>query len=110
MRERKIQRRVRPQHPGAILRGMLEELATDGGGHSRSLTQTELAKRLGVSRRAVSELIRERRNMTADMAIRLSRVFRTTPDIWLNLQKAVDLWDASQANKNKYAKLKPIAA
>lgn len=110
MQERKIQRKVRPQHPGAILRGMLEELATDGGGHSRSLTQTELANRLGVSRRAVSELIHERRNMTADMAIRLSRVFRTTPDIWLNLQKAVDLWDASQANKNKYAKLKPIAA
>ncbi|HSO73925.1 MAG TPA: HigA family addiction module antitoxin, partial [Blastocatellia bacterium] len=70
----------------------------------------ELAKRLGVPRRLVNELIHERRTMTADMAIRLSRVFRTTPDIWLNLQKAVDLWDASQANKNKYAKLKPIAA
>ena len=110
MQERKIRRRVRPQHPGAILRSMLEELATDGGGHSRSLTQTELAKRLGVSRRAVNDLIHERRNMTADMAIRLSRVFGTTPDIWLNLQKAVDLWDASRANKNKYAKLKPIAA
>ena len=110
MQERKIQRRVRPQPPGAILRGMLEELATDGGGQSRALTQTELAKRLGVSRRAVNELIHERRNMTADMAIRLSRVLGTTPDIWLNLQKAVDLWDASQANKNKYAKLKPIAA
>jgi addiction module HigA family antidote len=89
---------------------MLEELATDSGGHIQSLTQTELANRLGVSRRAVNELMRERRSMTADMAIRLSRVFRTTPDIWLNLQKAVDLWDASRANKNKYAKLKPIAA
>lgn len=107
---KKDQRRVRPQHPGAILRSMLEELAIDGGGHSRSLTQTELAKRLGVSRRAVNDLIHERRNMTAVMAIRLSRVFGTTPDIWLNLQKAVDLWDASRANKNKYAKLKPIAA
>ena len=89
---------------------MLDELATDGGGDFQSLTQTELAKRLGVSRRAVNELIHEGRNMTADMAIRLSRVFSTTPDIWLNLQKAVDLWDASRANKNKYAKLKPIAA
>jgi addiction module HigA family antidote len=110
MQERKIQRKVRPQHPGAILRRMLEELATDSGGHIQSLTQTELANRLGVSRRAVNELMRERRSMTADMAIRLSRVFRTTPDIWLNLQKAVDLWDATRANKNKYSKLKPIAA
>ena len=42
--------------------------------------------------------------MTADMAIRLSRVFKTTPDIWMNLQKAVELRDAAQANKNQYAK------
>ena len=75
MQERKTQRRVRPQHPGAILKGMLEELATDGDGHPRSITQTELAKRLGVSRRVVNELIHERRIMTADMAMRLSRGF-----------------------------------
>lgn len=110
MRERNIQRKVRPTHPAAILRGMLEELATDSGGQSASLTQKELAKRLGVSQHAASELIQERRTMTADMAIRLSRVFKTTPDIWMNLQKAVDLWDAAQANKNQYAKLSPIAA
>lgn len=108
MQVRNTQRKVRPTHPGAILRNMLEELAEDG--QSSSLTQKELAKRLGVSPRAVNELMRERRNMTADMAIRLSRVFQTTPDIWMNLQKAVDLWDASQANKRDYAKLRPIAA
>ena len=109
MQERNIQRKVRPTHPGAILRDMLEELAVDGG-ELAPLTQKELAKRLGVSARAVNELIHERRAMTADMAIRLSRVFKTTPDIWMNLQKAVDLWDAAQANKNQYAKLRPIAA
>ena len=70
---------------------MLEELTTDGSEQFASLTQKELAKRLGVSRRTLSELIHERRTMTADMAIRLSRVFKTTPDIWMNLQKAVDL-------------------
>jgi len=105
-----IQRKVRPTHPGAILRNMLAELALDGAGHFTGLTQKELAQRLGVSRRVISELMHERRAMTADMSIRLSRVFRTTPDIWMNLQKAVDLWDAGQANKNQYAKLRPIAA
>jgi addiction module HigA family antidote len=110
MQERNTQRKVRPTHPGMILRNMLEELATDGGDSFSSLTQKELAKRLGVSRRIVNELINERRDMTADMAIRLSRVFKTTPDIWMNLQKAVDLWDAARANKNQYAKLRPIAA
>lgn len=110
MQEKSIQRKVRPTHPGAILRNMLEELATDGGNQLPSLTQKELAKRLGVSRRTVNELINERRDMTADTAIRLSRVFKTTPDIWMNLQKAVDLWDAARANKSQYAKLRPIAA
>jgi addiction module HigA family antidote len=89
---------------------MLDELAANEIDRSRSLSQKALAKRLGVSQRAVTELMRERRSMTADMAIRLSRVFKTTPDIWMNLQKAVDLWDAGQANKSDYAKLRPIAA
>jgi addiction module HigA family antidote len=110
MQERDIQRKVRPTHPGAVLRNMLEELASDESDRSRPLTQKALAKRLGVSQRTVNELMRERRGMTADMAIRLSRVFKTTPDIWMNLQKAVDLWDAAQANKGDYAKLRPIAA
>jgi addiction module HigA family antidote len=89
---------------------MLTELAEEENGHLSTLSQKELAKRLGVSTRVFSDLIRERRNMTADLAIRLSRVFKTTPDIWMNLQKAVDLWDAAQANKNQYAKLRPLAA
>jgi addiction module HigA family antidote len=89
---------------------MLEELAADGSDSFSSLTQKELAKCLGLSRRRVNELINERRDVTADTAIRLSRVFKTTPDIWMNLQKAVDLWDAAKSNKNDYAKLKPIAA
>jgi len=109
MQEKSIQRKVRPTHPGAILRNMLEELADNGSAYPR-MTRVELAKRLGVSRSTVSQLIHERRSMTADMAIRLSRVFKTTPDIWMNLQKAVDLWDAARANKNQYSKLRPIAA
>jgi addiction module HigA family antidote len=89
---------------------MLDELAAEGNREAAALTQKDLARRLGVSRRLVNDLIHERRAMTADMAIRLSRVFKTTPDIWMNLQKAVDLWDAGEANKNQYAKLRPIAA
>lgn len=110
MQNRTIQRKVRPSHPGAVLRNMLEELAEEANGQSASISPKVLAKRLGVSQRAVTELINEHRAMTADMAIRLSKVFKSTPDIWMNLQKAVDLWDATRANKNQYAKLRPIAA
>src|SRR5262249_54115149 len=99
MPERSIQRKVRPSHPGVILRNMLEELSDEENGRIASLSHKELAKRLGVSQRSVSDLIHERRAMTADLAIRLSCVFKTTPDIWMNLQKAVDLWDAAHANK-----------
>lgn len=106
----KVQRKVRPTHPGVVLRNMLEELAVEENGARASVSRKELAKRLGVSQRAITDLLRERRAMNADMAIRLSRVFKTTPDIWMNLQQAVDLWDAAQANKNQYAKLRPLAA
>lgn len=74
MQERNIQRKVQPTHPGVILRNMLDELAAEGSDQLASLTQKKLAKRLGLSQRAVSELMRERRTMTADMAIRLSRM------------------------------------
>lgn len=110
MQEKIIQRRLRPTHPGVVLRNMLSELAAEGSEEFQALTPKELARRLGVSQRTVTDLLRARRSMTADMAIRLSRVLNTTPDIWMNLQKAVDLWDASQANRRDYAKLRPIAA
>ena len=90
----------RPTHPGELLR---EETLPAAG-----LTQSELAALLGVSRRAVSELVHERRAVTPDLAHRLSRVFNTTPEFWLRLQQAVDIWDALQANHQEYDRLKPF--
>jgi addiction module HigA family antidote len=95
-----LRTRLRPMHPGELLR---EEILPASG-----ITQTELAKRLGVSRRTVSEVIHERRPLTSDMAHRLSRVFGTTPDFWMNLQQSVDLWEALETNKKEYNRIKPI--
>ena len=89
----------RPTHPGELLR---EETLPAAG-----LTQSQLAARLGVSRRIVSDLIHERRPVTPDLAHRLSRLFNTTPEFWLRLQQAVDIWDAWQANRREYDRLKP---
>jgi len=90
----------RPTHPGELLR---EETLPSAG-----LTQSEFAARLGVSRRTVGDLVRERRSVTPDLALRLSRVFNTTPEFWLRLQQAVDIWDALQANQKEYERLKPL--
>ena len=59
-----------------------------------NLTVTALAERLGVSRKTVSAIVNGRAPISLDMALRLSRAFSNTPDVWLNMQRNVDLWDA----------------
>jgi addiction module HigA family antidote len=93
-------RKRRPTHPGELLR---EEILP--GAH---ITQGELAKRMGVSRRTVNEICQERRGVSADMAHRLARVLNTSPDVWMNMQAAVDVWDALDANGKDYQKIKPL--
>src|ERR1041385_8913388 len=95
-----ITRNRRPTHPGAILR---EDILPDAG-----INQTELANMMGVSRRAVNELCQERRGVSTDMAHRLARVFGNSPEFWLRMQQAVDIWDTLEANKREYEKIKPL--
>lgn len=59
------------------------------------LTQQRLADAMGVSFQRVNELLNGKRSVTVDTALRLGRVFRTSPELWLNLQRSVDLWDAT---------------
>ena len=61
------------------------------------LTQTELAKAMGVPRRLVNELCRDRRSVTVQTALILARVFGNTADFWLNVQKRNDLWLAKNS-------------
>lgn len=89
-----------PTHPGELLR---EEIMP-----AARLTQEELARRLGVSRRTINEIVGEKRSVSADMAHRLARFFDTTPELWLGLQQDVDLWKARQAADQEYAKIKPL--
>jgi addiction module HigA family antidote len=60
------------------------------------LTVAGLAGALRVSRQTVNELIRERRAVSPEMALRLSRLFDNSAEFWLNAQRAVDLWDAAR--------------
>lgn len=93
-------RKRRPSHPGAVLNDFLP----DAG-----LTQTDLARLTGVSRRTINEIIHERRPVTVDMALRLAHVFNTTPQFWLNMQREVDIWHALEAHKVDYERIKRSA-
>jgi addiction module HigA family antidote len=92
----------RPTHPGEMLR---EDFLSDYG-----LTVAGLAESLGVSRQTVNELLRERRAVSPEMALRRSRLFGNSPEFWLNAQRAVDLWDAAQAIKSDVDRIKPLSA
>ena len=92
----------RPTHPGEMLR---EDFLPD-----YDLTVAALAEAVGVSRQSVNELLRERRAVSPDMALRLARLFGNTPEFWLNAQRAVDLWDTAEAIKKDVSRIKPLSA
>lgn len=90
----------RPLTPGSVLReDFLEPL---------DLTQGKAAAALGIDRTSLNELLNGRRNMTTEMALRLSHAFCTSPQYWLNLQIAVDLFDAQQSDVAAEIECRPV--
>jgi addiction module HigA family antidote len=92
----------RPTHPGEMLR---EDFLPD-----YELTVSGLAEAIGVSRQSVNELLRERRAISPEMALRLSRLFGNSPEFWLNAQRAVDLWEAGKAIRKDVSRIRPLSA
>ena len=76
------------------------------------LTQTVLAKAMGVQRKHVNELCNGRRAVTAPTALILARVFGNSPDFWLNVQRRNDIWDAmhSPRERERIRRARPIGA
>ena len=95
-------RKIRPTHPGEMLR---EDFMPDYG-----LLVSGIARALGVSRQTVNELLRERRAVSPEMALRLSRLFGNTAEFWLNAQRAVDLWEAARTIRGKIERISPLKA
>ena len=91
----------RPTHPGEMLR---DDFLPDYG-----LTVSGLAEAVGVSRQSINELLRERRGVSPEMALRLARLFGNSPEFWLKAQQAVELWDAAQAAKEDVERIKPLS-
>lgn len=95
-------RKLPPIHPGEILR---EEFMVPFG-----LSSTALANAIGVTPARVNEIVRERRGITADTALRLARYFGTDAQSWVNLQKNFELEVARHEMGGDLAHIRPRAA
>jgi len=84
-----------PAHPGEVLREYLPEEMTVG----------EAARRLGVTRQALSMLLNGRSGVSAEMALRLSQALGTGAEMWVNMQAAYDLWEAEQKPRPKVRRI-----
>ena len=83
-----IPKNRKPTHPGEIL---LEEFLNPA-----SMSQVELARKMGIPIQRINTLINGKRDMTAETAILLSRALKTSSEFWMNLQVACDLYDAQR--------------
>ncbi len=84
-----------PTRPGEVL---LEEVLVPLG-----ISQAEAARRMRMSTNRLNELVRGKRGVTADTALRLSRLLGTSAEFWLSLQMTFDLWQAHQAERRRGA-------
>ncbi len=87
-----------PPHPGAVLQDTV--LRSDGG-----LSVTEFAKRLGVSRVALSRVVHGHAAISAELAIRLASALGGSAESWLRMQVSYDLWHAAKKRRPKIAKI-----
>jgi len=90
-----------PPHPGAVLADTV--LRADGG-----MTVTELAERLGVSRVALSRVVNGRAAVSAELAIRLGQALGTSAEVWMGMQIARELWEASKKRRPKIKRIERI--
>ncbi|MCF6239268.1 MAG: HigA family addiction module antitoxin [Candidatus Marinimicrobia bacterium] len=86
-----------PPHPGEIIKEDVLE--------AEGINVTEAARQLGISRVTLSRLLNGKTGISVDMALRLSQWLGTTPEVWLRMQDACDLW---QARKTKRPQVKPL--
>ena len=90
----------KPTHPGEILKGeFLEEFG---------ISQTQLAGDLDISVRVINELINEKRNINSELALKLSRYFGTSAELWLNLQNQYDIYYVLKNKGKEINKVRPL--
>ena len=88
-----------PPHPGEVIQDTVLD----------RISVSEFAEKLGVSRVTLSRLVNSKAGVSADMALRLADALETSPEVWLQMQAAYDLWHASKKRRSKVEPLKLAA-
>ena len=89
-----------PAHPGQILKEeFLDEFL---------ITQTDLAAALGTTFRTINEIINEKRNISTEIAIKLSKYFGTSVELWINLQNQFDIYKVYNKRKELIDRVRPF--
>ena len=91
-----VKKQVRPVHPGEVIADLLEDL---------EMTTIDFAKKLDVSAETVEAIVQGSIPVTVDMAIRLGKALGNGPQLWLNLQQKVDIWDTMQEKAEDYSRI-----
>ena len=90
----------KPTHPGEILeKDFLEPLG---------ITQSQLAKELNTTFRTINQIVNERRNISPEMAVKLSRFFGTSEELWLSLQNQYDLYTVKERKQDIIKSIRPL--
>ena len=93
-----MKKHITPVHPGEVLKDELEEM---------ELSQSALAEHIGVLPKTINEICRQKRGISAEMAIKLSKALGASPQFWLNLQNN---WELCQLDQSSYKNIGRIAA
>lgn len=88
-----------PAHPGEVLQDWLE-----------GVSMTEAARKLGITRAALSRILHGHAGISPDMALRLAEALGTSAESWLQMQMTYDLWQAAQRPRPHVEKLLPTTA
>ena len=94
-----LEGQIRPVYPGEIIADVLEDL---------EITTIDFAKKLDMSSGTVEAIVQGRIPVRVDMAIRLGKALGNGPQLWLNLQQKVDIWDIMQEKAADYNKVASV--
>jgi antitoxin HigA-1 len=95
-----LQRKAKPIHPGEVLADILDDL---------EMSSEQISQILDVSLETVDAILQGQQPITVDLAIRLGKAMGNGPQLWLNLQQKVDIWEAMRRNEEVYDRIPSVA-